>query len=148
LTPIFGSYSLIGTAPVTPDIISAIAANSLIFTNGTKPAYVIVAPSMIAYNQAYRVTPSNSFSILLSSLAHSRAWKLVVHRAGVVIYELPPTTVHLYSGPWKLPELKMPTPLPPLLTTASSQKARAHHKARRRRQQRSLVSPAPSSPQP
>jgi len=144
LKPIFGSYSLMGKASVTPDIISVIAANSLIFTNGEQPAYVMVTPSMIAYNQAYRVTPSRSFAILLSSLAHSRAWKLVVHRAGVVIYELSPAPVHLYSGPWKLPELRMPAPVPPLLAAASAgRKARAH-KAKRRRQ-RTTASPAPSS---
>jgi hypothetical protein len=148
VTPIFGSYSLMGTTtPVTPDIVGVIAANSLIFTNGDHPAYVMVTPSMTAYNQAYRVTSPSSFSILLSSLTQSRAWKLIVHRAGVLIYELPPTPAHLYSGPWKLPELKMPPPLPPLLTTApAGRNARERHKAKRR-PRRTTVSPA-LSPQP
>jgi hypothetical protein len=148
LKQIFGAYSIMGEAPVGTDIASVIAANAQTYTNGTEPAYVMVTSSMIAYNQAYGATPSSSFPILLSALAHSRVWKLVVNRAGTVIYELPPPQVHLYSGPWKIPELRMPAPLPPLLTGTSSltRKARpAHH--HRRRERRTTASPTPS-PQP
>ena len=125
LKPIFGNYSLMGEAPVGTDIASVIAANALIYTNGSQPAYVMVTSSMIAYNQAYRATASNSFPILLSALAHSRAWKLVVNRAGTVIYELPPPPVHRYSEPWKYVELRMPA----LLPAATTRKARSvdHH---------------------
>jgi hypothetical protein len=91
---IFGSHSLMGATPVTPEIANVIANNSLNYTHGSQPAYVLVAPSMIAYSQAYGVTRSSSFTILLGALAHSHAWKLVVHRAGTLIYELPPTAVH------------------------------------------------------
>jgi hypothetical protein len=133
LIPIFGSFSLIGTARVTPDILSVIAANSLVFTNNSQPAYVIVTPSMIAYNQAYRVTASSSFAMLLNSLAQSRSWKLIVHRDGIMIYELPPSPAHPYTGPWKLPELKMPPQVPPLLTTNSAgRKPKTHHRTKRR----------------
>jgi hypothetical protein len=94
LKAIFGSHSLMGTAPVRPDIANVIANNSLIYTHGRRPAYLLIAPSMIAYNQAYGVTPSKSFTILLDALAHSPAWRLVVYQAGTAIYELPPTAVH------------------------------------------------------
>jgi hypothetical protein len=90
LKPIFGNYSLIGSAPVRPDIARVIAANAMFYTHRRQPAYVLVTQSMTAYNQAYRVTPSNSFSILLHALAHSRDWKLVVDQAGIVIYQLQP----------------------------------------------------------
>jgi hypothetical protein len=90
LRPIFGSNSLMGAAPVETDIADVIAANARVSAHSSQPAYVLVSPSMIAYNQAYRVTPVSSFPILLSALAHSTAWKLVVHRAGTMIYELPP----------------------------------------------------------
>jgi hypothetical protein len=132
---IFGTYGIMGEAPVETDIASVIAANAPLYTKGSEPAYVVVTSSMIAYNQAYRVTPPSSFPILLRSLAHSRSWKLVFASATTVIYELPPPALHLYTGPWKLPELRMPAPIPPLLadSASTSQKARparqrAHHK--------------------
>jgi hypothetical protein len=89
--PIFGASSLMGTAKVGPDIAAVIKSNALTHTHGRQPAYVVVGPSMIAYSQAYGVTPNGSFTTLLSSLAHSGYWKLLVNRAGTVIYELPPT---------------------------------------------------------
>jgi hypothetical protein len=147
LTPIFGSFSLLKTTPVTSDIASTIAANAVNLTNDTQPAYVMVSSSMIAYNDAYGVTPDNSIPILLSSLGHSQSWKLVVDRAGVIIYELPPASAHLYKGPWKLPELTMPAPVPPLLTGASTgRKAPAHHKPKRR-PRRAKATPS-QQPQP
>jgi hypothetical protein len=88
--PIFGTSSLMNTSAVGPDVASVIAANALTYTNGRKPAYVILAPSMIAYSQAYGVTPVGSFTTLLSSLARSHSWKLLVDHSGTVIYELPP----------------------------------------------------------
>jgi hypothetical protein len=89
---IFGTDSLMGKAPVEPDIAAVLANNALFYTHGKRPAYVLVAPTMIAYSQAYGVTPLSSFTILLRSLAQSSAWKLVVSRAGTVIYELPPSS--------------------------------------------------------
>ena len=91
--PIFGKYGLIGQSPVATDIANVIAGNALFSTHGRQPVYVLVTPSMIAYNQVYRVTPPSSFPILLSALAHSRSWKLIVNRAGTVIYKLQPAAV-------------------------------------------------------
>ena len=91
LTTIFGASGLMGAAPVTPDIATTIASLALSRTGGRQPAYVLVTPGMLAYSQAYGLTPSKSFAILLAALAHTPAWKLVDHRAGTVIYELPPT---------------------------------------------------------
>jgi hypothetical protein len=149
LRPIFGSYSLVGTAAIGADVANVIAANAPTYTDGNEPAYVLVSSSMIAYNQAYRVTSPGSFPILLSSLAHSSAWKLVVDQAGTVIYELPPpeAQVGLYKEPGKFLELKTPLPFPPLLSTASAgRKARpAHQRAHHRRKRRSTASPAPSA---
>jgi hypothetical protein len=148
LKPIFGNFSIMGEAPVGADIASVLAANAPSYTNGSEPAYVMVTSSMIAYNQAYGATPSSSFSTLLSALAHSRAWKLVLNRAGTVIYELPPPPVHLYTGSWKLPELRMPARLPPLLKGSASTVGKGHRRAHhRRRLHRPTASPVPS-PQP
>jgi hypothetical protein len=134
---IFGTNGIMGEAPVEADIASVIAANAQSFTNEGKPAYVMVTSSMVAYDQAYQVTPPSSFSILLSSLGHSSAWKLIFNRANTVIYELPPSPTPLYTGPWKLPELKVPALVPPLLTSSASTprkgkaiRRRAHHRPR------------------
>lgn len=89
LTRIFGSYSLMKKSPVTPAIADRIANDALSQTHGREPAYVLITPSMIAYNQAYRVTGTDSFAILVSALAHSSRWKLILDRGGTVIYEMP-----------------------------------------------------------
>jgi hypothetical protein len=92
LITIFGSLD--GTPVVsqaTPNIANVLARNSTIYTGGRQPAYVVVAPSMIAYSKTYNEVPAQNFSILLASLAHSSKWKLVVNNGhGTIIYELPP----------------------------------------------------------
>jgi len=90
LTRIFGSYSLMKKSPVTAGIVNKITYDALSQTNGRAPAYVLITPSMIAYNQAYRVTGAESFAILLSALAHSSHWKLILNKGGTIIYEMPP----------------------------------------------------------
>jgi hypothetical protein len=90
LTDIFGTATLAGQAPVRSNIATLIATLAQRTTGGRAPAYVLVTPTMRAYSQAYGEAPPRSFSILLESLAQSRAWKLIVDRAGTVIYELPP----------------------------------------------------------
>ena len=92
LLTIFGGSGLIGSGRVTPDIANVIANEALRLTHDSQPAYVLVTPSMIAYNRAYGVTPSASFTILRNALAHSQAWKLVADRSGTVIYKLSPNT--------------------------------------------------------
>ncbi len=92
LTDIFGTAALAGQAPVRPNIATLIANVAQRTTGGRAPAYVLVTPTMRAYNQAYGEAPSSSFSVLLKSLAQSRTWKLIVNQAGTVIYELPPTS--------------------------------------------------------
>jgi hypothetical protein len=95
---IFGSSGTMGRAPVKSDIADVLARAAESYSAGMEPIYVLVTPSMITYNEAYGFTPNSSFTILLASLARSRAWKLVVRRDGTVIYELPPTRAS--HGPW------------------------------------------------
>lgn len=91
MTGIFGTADLGGAGPVTSNIATVIANFARSRTRGRTPAYVVVTPSMLAYSQAYGIATPGSFSTLLTSLARSPAWKLIVNRAGTVIYELPPT---------------------------------------------------------
>jgi hypothetical protein len=68
-----------------------LARNSTIYTQGRQPAYVVVAPSMIAYSKTYNEVPAQYFNILLASLARSSKWKLFANNGhGTIIYELPP----------------------------------------------------------
>ncbi len=92
LAAIFGGGGYMnGMKPATPDIANLIAFDAVRYTGGSEPAYVLVTPSMIAYNQAYQSVLPGNFTILLASLAHSRDWRLVTERSGTFIYELPPT---------------------------------------------------------
>ena len=91
---VFGARS---GAPVvdkpTANVATLIAENSVIYTDdGKTPAYVVITPSMVPYNNAYKQAPGNSFAILQKSLASSKQWKLVVNRDGTIIYELPART--------------------------------------------------------
>jgi hypothetical protein len=90
LTTIFGTAGLAGKAYVTPDIAETIASAALGRTGGHQPAYVIVTPSMLAYNRAYGVTSPGSFTTLLAALAHSSLWRPLIRRAEIAIYEMPP----------------------------------------------------------
>ena len=93
LKAIFGSNSLMGEAPVNSGHRQLDRRQLCDLTRGVQPAYVLVSPSMIAYNRAYEATPPKSFTTLLSALAQSHAWKLIVNQAGTMIYELPPPAV-------------------------------------------------------
>jgi hypothetical protein len=77
--------------PANPDIANVLAFEAVRYTGGSEPAYVLVTPSMIAYNESYQSVLPRNFTILLDSLSHSRHWRLVTERSGTFIYELPPT---------------------------------------------------------
>jgi hypothetical protein len=104
ITSIFGLGSLTGAAPVTSDVVNEIVANALSHTGGREPAYVLVTPAMRAYTQAYGLASPASYTTLLTALAHSPQWKLVVDHAGTVIYEMP--TVK--ASPAKAPARQAP----------------------------------------
>lgn len=91
---IFGSHGLFGTKPATSAAADLIANNSLVYTNGEQPAYVVITSSMAAYNAKYELTSPHSFAVLLSSLAKSPAWRLVDQRPDTTIYELLPISAN------------------------------------------------------
>jgi len=90
VTDIFSTAALAGQSPVTGNIANLIANLARRTTGGRTPAYVVVTPGMLAYSQAYGIATQGNFSTLRAALARSPAWKLLVSRAGTVIYELPP----------------------------------------------------------
>jgi hypothetical protein len=90
LPTIFGTGGVAAAAPLAPGIAGVIARDALTFTHGLRPAYVLVTPSMRAYNVALGLVPRASFAHLLAALGRSPDWELLVRRAGTAIYELPP----------------------------------------------------------
>lgn len=87
---IFGNGSMLGSYRVTSDIADLVAEVAADQAGPNKPAYVIIAPSMAAYNRASPSISPGSFAALSRSLARSTLWTTIVDHAGTVIYELPP----------------------------------------------------------
>jgi hypothetical protein len=96
---VYGGFGTKGNEALKPDVGTEVLYNVLNTTSRNLPAYVIIAPSMITYNRAYPVVPNSAFAVLEKSLANTRPWKLIVHKAGIEIYELPPHTFPPHTLP-------------------------------------------------
>jgi hypothetical protein len=90
ISSIFGVNGVAGSLHVKSNIVTLVEQDSLKYTDGTRPAYIMIAPTMLPYSTAYGVTAPGSFQILFAALNHSPNWKLIVDQSGVIIYELPP----------------------------------------------------------
>ncbi|MGB9111581.1 MAG: hypothetical protein WCF24_02515 [Acidimicrobiales bacterium] len=97
--PLFPTFSIfdpggvVSTEPTLKTFVSAVSAAAISYTGGKGPSYVVIAPSMLAYNQEYLLTPQENFAVLNTELSQSPQWKLIVRRKGTVIYELPAASV-------------------------------------------------------
>ncbi len=91
---IFGPGGVVAQNPLQPNLATAVETAARHYTGGSEPAYVLVTPSMYAYDKGVLVTPLRNFAKLLKELASSRAWHIVVRHAGTYIYELPATGTH------------------------------------------------------
>lgn len=100
LAIIFDNSDIAAEKAASPQIANIIAGEAVRYTGGTEPAYVVITPSMIAYNKAIQSVPPENFAVLLASLAHSKEWKLAVSRYGTFIYELPPNPA---DGKFRVP---------------------------------------------
>jgi hypothetical protein len=98
-TPIFGQGGMVDRGLPKRNVSDLMASTAIRFTEGVAPTYVIVSPTMIAYNASYPVTPPASFRILLASLAHSPYWIPLMRSHGIYIYELPVGSQFLVPGP-------------------------------------------------
>jgi hypothetical protein len=94
---LFGPYGMLQKGPnpdatkvLSRDIATTIAHDIWHVSRRSARAYLIVTPSMIAYNEQYEVTPARNFAILRSALDKSPFWKVLYNRGGIAIYELPP----------------------------------------------------------
>ena len=91
---IFGPGGVVAENPLQPNLATAVETAARHYTGGSEPAYVLVTPSMYAYDKGVLVTPLRNFAKLLKELASSRGWHIVVRHAGTYIYELPATGTH------------------------------------------------------
>lgn len=88
---VFESGGVVADDPLEPNFAIAIEEAAVSYTGGSEPSYVLVTPSMYAYDEAYLVTPLRNFERLVKDLAHTPPWKLLAHRGDTYIYELPAT---------------------------------------------------------
>lgn len=91
---------------VNPHIATTILSVAVDKTSRSDPVYVVITNSMINYNRVFQLVPADAFTLLEKSLANTPPWTLVLHKDGVIIYELPPhiEPVFASSNPSLLPE--------------------------------------------
>jgi hypothetical protein len=94
---ILGAGGVWGSRQVTPDIASFLA-RTMEHYYGNKPAYIVMTPSMVPYNQANGVAPPSSVSSLLASLAKSPYWALLTSYKGTLIYQLSAAASNVPAG--------------------------------------------------
>lgn len=87
LHDIFGSSGILGAAPIGRNAASQIAAAAA-DTPSSERVYVMITSSMEAYTEAYGIATAANFRTLERSMARSPSWLLILHKPGVLIYEL------------------------------------------------------------
>lgn len=75
-----------------------------------KPVYILLSPSMIAYNNSYGEAQPSKITTLLAELAKSPYWKLAAtDKHGTEIYQLSPAVRKIPKGPYGVyPNLVVP----------------------------------------
>jgi hypothetical protein len=95
---VFGSQGAIASNQQIPDLSVYLARTMKAYSPG-EPAYIIMAPSMTAFNEAYGTTRRGEITLLLTQLVKSRYWTLVVDHDGTEIYQLSAAATRLSPGP-------------------------------------------------
>jgi hypothetical protein len=100
ITYIFGTGGAAPNGPITSNIAAYLARTMVEYTGELQTSYIIMTPSMEAYNQAFGVTAPNNLKILLASLAESPYWKPLVNHDGVMVYQLSSAARTIKTGPY------------------------------------------------
>jgi hypothetical protein len=98
VTNVFGSYGAAGKGPIKSNVGANILNTVLRQTSRSEPVYIVIAPSMVAYDRAYSVVPVSAFAVLERSLANTPPWQLVLRQGGTEVFELPPNTLPVVSS--------------------------------------------------
>jgi hypothetical protein len=86
---IFGLNGALTDNPLASNYASAVRSAAISYTGGSEPAYVLVTPSMYAYDKGILDTAPRNITKLLRQLASSPSWVPLVSHDGTYIYELP-----------------------------------------------------------
>jgi len=88
---LFGTYGIMRKGLVKQDVASTLAQQVWQASGGSGHAYVVITPSMVAFNEQYEATPMRNFVTLGRSLARSQFWTRTYNRGGIEIYQLLPS---------------------------------------------------------
>jgi hypothetical protein len=106
---------LLGTGGIVPanqsaSDMAAYVARTMNKYFPNEPVYVLISPSMIAYNNSYGGTKPSVITTLLAELAKSPYWKLAANdKHGTEIYQLSPAVRKIPKGPYGVyPNLVVP----------------------------------------
>jgi hypothetical protein len=88
---LWGPGGFMAPNPGATNLATAIANAAVSYTDGSEPSYLLITPSMYAYDEAFLFTPRRTLAQLERQLVRSSEWKLVAKRSGTEIYKLPAT---------------------------------------------------------
>lgn len=91
LIQLFGVYGIMPKGLVGRDIATTLARDARQSSANSGQAYVVITPSMVAFNEQYEVTPARNFATLRASLANSPFWTTMYNSGGIAIYQLVPS---------------------------------------------------------
>jgi hypothetical protein len=97
---IFGQGGALGSNPVTSDTPTFLARTMEKYTDGQGPAYLIITPSMAAYDTANGGTKASNFGLLSATLEKSSYWTIIMDQDGITVYELTPAALSIKNGPY------------------------------------------------
>jgi len=89
-TSLFGAYGVMRKQMVTPNVANVLAQDAWNASPSSVHAYLLITPSMVAFNEQYEDTPAQNFVTLRVSVANSPFWKAIYNRGGIAIYQLLP----------------------------------------------------------
>jgi hypothetical protein len=96
-TALFGSYGIMRKGTLTADVANVLAQDAA--SRSSAHTYLMITPSMVAFNDQYEVTPARNFAILRTSLTNSPLWNAVYYQGGIAIYQLLPISQEPGFGP-------------------------------------------------
>jgi hypothetical protein len=88
ITALFGDKAMYQKDYIGKHIAARLAGAAWSQLGKYQAAYVVITPSMLAFNQAYQVTTTGRLSLVIRELSVSPYWILVYSRGGTLIYKL------------------------------------------------------------
>jgi hypothetical protein len=90
ITALFGDKAMYQKDYIGKHIAARLAGAAWSQLGKYKAAYVVITPSMLAFNEAYQVTTTGRLSLVIREMSVSPYWTLLYSRGGTLIYRLSP----------------------------------------------------------